>query len=197
LSWAEHRRTKREEDHAYSLFGIFGVYLPIIYGEGKAHALKRLDKTIRKAEKKAERNFLVSLRFDQISARQTTIRDAHNQTCQWLLTKSEYIKWLDATMMAEHNGLLWIKGKPGTGKSTIMKFIYHHMRKEIERTAQPTNQASKSLEHGSIIAFFFNARGALIEKSTLGMYQSLLLQLLERRKSLRKVIGILPFSMTA
>lgn len=27
---------------AYSLLGIFGVHLPLIYGEGKEHAFKRL-----------------------------------------------------------------------------------------------------------------------------------------------------------
>jgi hypothetical protein len=34
LSWASNRSTKRVEDIAYSLFGIFNVHLPLIYGEG-------------------------------------------------------------------------------------------------------------------------------------------------------------------
>ena len=42
LSWAENRNTKREEDMVYSLLGIFEVYLPLIYGEGKKSALRRL-----------------------------------------------------------------------------------------------------------------------------------------------------------
>jgi hypothetical protein len=40
--WAGNRQTTREEDEAYCLFGIFGVYLPLIYGEGKEHAISRL-----------------------------------------------------------------------------------------------------------------------------------------------------------
>lgn len=42
LSWAETRQTTRGEDMAYSLLGIFGIHLPLIYGEGKEHAFKRL-----------------------------------------------------------------------------------------------------------------------------------------------------------
>ena len=42
LSWAENRKTTREEDMAYSLLGIFNVYIPLIYGEGREHAFKRL-----------------------------------------------------------------------------------------------------------------------------------------------------------
>ena len=40
------RETTREEDKAYSLLGIFGIHLPLIYGEGKEHAFKRLKKEI-------------------------------------------------------------------------------------------------------------------------------------------------------
>jgi hypothetical protein len=46
LSWAENRRTTRAEDEAYSLLGMFGIYLPLIYGEGRDHAFKRLRKEI-------------------------------------------------------------------------------------------------------------------------------------------------------
>ncbi|KAF1962506.1 HET-domain-containing protein [Byssothecium circinans] len=34
MSWAAHRQTKRPEDMAYCLLGIFQVNLPLIYGEG-------------------------------------------------------------------------------------------------------------------------------------------------------------------
>jgi hypothetical protein len=46
LSWAENRQTTRPEDKAYSLLGMFGIYLPLIYGEGREHAFKRLKKEI-------------------------------------------------------------------------------------------------------------------------------------------------------
>src|SRR6267154_2461687 len=42
LQWASKRVTTVPEDVAYSLFGIFGVHLPVIYGEKKQNALGRL-----------------------------------------------------------------------------------------------------------------------------------------------------------
>lgn len=42
ISWQDHRNTKLKEDAAYSLLGICGVYMPLIYGEGKNNAFKRL-----------------------------------------------------------------------------------------------------------------------------------------------------------
>jgi hypothetical protein len=35
LSWASQRDTTRDEDQAYCLFGIMGVNMPLLYGEGK------------------------------------------------------------------------------------------------------------------------------------------------------------------
>jgi hypothetical protein len=46
LSWAQHRHTKREEDSAYSLLGIFDVSMPLVYGEGRDKAYYRLLKEI-------------------------------------------------------------------------------------------------------------------------------------------------------
>lgn len=41
-SWAAHRETTRAEDTAYSLLGIFGVNMPLLYGEGSSAAFHRL-----------------------------------------------------------------------------------------------------------------------------------------------------------
>jgi hypothetical protein len=49
LSWANRRETKRPEDKAYSLFGIFNNSMPLSYGEGMEKALVRLKKEIRKS----------------------------------------------------------------------------------------------------------------------------------------------------
>ena len=51
MSWAERRETTREEDQVYSLLGIFDVYMPLIYGEGKEHAMERLREIINKHSK--------------------------------------------------------------------------------------------------------------------------------------------------
>ncbi|KAI6145882.1 heterokaryon incompatibility protein-domain-containing protein, partial [Pisolithus tinctorius] len=41
MSWAADRKTTRVEDRAYSLMGLFGVNMPMLYGEGKK-AFRRL-----------------------------------------------------------------------------------------------------------------------------------------------------------
>ncbi|KAI9660594.1 MAG: hypothetical protein M1821_009946 [Bathelium mastoideum] len=47
MSWASMRSTTREEDIAYCLLGVFGVNMPLIYGEGK-RAFMRLQEEIMK-----------------------------------------------------------------------------------------------------------------------------------------------------
>jgi hypothetical protein len=46
MAWADRRETTCEEDKAYSLLGIFGIFMSPIYGEGQEHAFKRLRKEI-------------------------------------------------------------------------------------------------------------------------------------------------------
>ncbi|RAR09006.1 ubiquitin-conjugating enzyme family protein [Stemphylium lycopersici] len=46
LSWADGRETKREEDAVYSLLGLFDIYMPLIYGEGRHRAFRRLMKEL-------------------------------------------------------------------------------------------------------------------------------------------------------
>ncbi|KAI6107013.1 heterokaryon incompatibility protein-domain-containing protein [Pisolithus croceorrhizus] len=41
MSWAAHRETTRVEDQTYSLLGLFGVNMPMLYGEGRK-AFRRL-----------------------------------------------------------------------------------------------------------------------------------------------------------
>ncbi|KAI1489839.1 HET-domain-containing protein [Biscogniauxia mediterranea] len=46
MSWAAKRITTRPEDMAYSLMGLFGVSMPILYGEGGRKAFKGLQSEI-------------------------------------------------------------------------------------------------------------------------------------------------------
>ncbi|KXL50878.1 MAG: hypothetical protein FE78DRAFT_66524 [Acidomyces sp. 'richmondensis'] len=52
MSWAKNRENKREEDTAYSLLGIFDVFMLPMYGEGRDNALDRLRDEIAKRSKK-------------------------------------------------------------------------------------------------------------------------------------------------
>ncbi|QMW26206.1 hypothetical protein G4B84_001451 [Aspergillus flavus NRRL3357] len=127
---------------------------------------------------------LNSLHFHQFDARHLTIKKAHAKTCRWLLRQAEYRDWLDRSKVIEHNGFLWIKGKPGAGKSTLMKFALDNARRVLKG------------KNNIIIAFFFNARGDKLERSTLGMYRSLLLQLLQRLPELQDVFESLELAMS-
>jgi hypothetical protein len=42
MSWASERLTKEGEDAAYCLMGLFDIHMPLIYGEGREKAVKRL-----------------------------------------------------------------------------------------------------------------------------------------------------------
>ncbi len=54
-------------------------------------------------------------------------------------------------------GFLWIKGrKPGTGKSTLVKFVFLKAREVKKNTIA--------------ISFFFDARGSDLEQSIAGMF---------------------------
>ncbi|KAM5346102.1 hypothetical protein ACJ41O_009107 [Fusarium nematophilum] len=46
MSWAARRETTRPEDEAYSLFGIFSINMPLLYGEGGQRAFFRLQEEI-------------------------------------------------------------------------------------------------------------------------------------------------------
>ncbi|KAI4134909.1 MAG: hypothetical protein LQ341_005947, partial [Variospora aurantia] len=117
---------------------------------------------------------LDALRFRGIDARYATVTTAHSRTCKWLLQRPEYRDWLEVNNFSGHHGLLWIKGKPGSGKSTILKFAVQSVRKNMKQAV--------------VIFFFFNARGEDLEKSTVGMYRSLLSQLLRELPDLQEVL---------
>ncbi|KAL2174185.1 heterokaryon incompatibility protein-domain-containing protein [Thermothelomyces heterothallicus CBS 202.75] len=50
MSWAANRTTTRIEDQAYSLLGIFGVNMPIIYGEGTKAFLRLQEEIIKRSD---------------------------------------------------------------------------------------------------------------------------------------------------
>ncbi|KAK6341527.1 hypothetical protein TWF696_008599 [Orbilia brochopaga] len=129
----------------------------------------------REAALRRRMKLLNSLRYDQIDARKVGIKSAYAKTCQWFLSHPDYQAWLDPERLPETRGFLWLRGKPGAGKSTIMKFIYL----QVKKTSQGKNAA--------IASFFFNARGKYLEKSISGMYRSLLVQLLEDYPDLQAV----------
>ena len=123
----------------------------------KLHARRRpTEKELKEREKieaierrkNERREFLWNfLRFDQINHRRADIRRTHFRTCEWLFQSRSYLDWIDIAKLNQHAGLLWIKGKLGAGKSTLMKFFLAQIEK------------ANILDEQVIISFFFHARG--------------------------------------
>ncbi|KAG6980589.1 Ankyrin repeat domain-containing protein 50 [Fusarium oxysporum f. sp. conglutinans] len=105
---------------------------------------------------------LKSLAFPEIHNRFNDIDAAAQGTCDWLRRHNIYTRWASCD-----RGLLWIKGKPGSGKSTLLRYILNH--------AMAISNTGKG---ALILSFFFHGRGTELQKTSLGLFRSLLYQLL-------------------
>ncbi|KAK4033680.1 hypothetical protein C8A01DRAFT_39872 [Parachaetomium inaequale] len=115
---------------------------------------------------------LKTLSFTGMASRQQTIQEAQIDTCRWFLDSNIFKCWHSRADVKVDAGLLWVKGKPGSGKSTIMKHTVHWM----ERTEH---------NHATVAAFYFNARGEYLEKTPLGLFRSILHQICVQDSTVR------------
>ena len=78
-------------------------------------------------------------------------------------------------------GIFWISGKAGSGKSTLMKYIVDHKSTSeyLGEYAQNSNLC--------VAAFFFHDRGTQMQKSTHGLLRTILLHILREHRSLIKL----------
>ncbi|KAK4062361.1 hypothetical protein Trihar35433_9182 [Trichoderma harzianum] len=113
---------------------------------------------------------LRSLSYQNIDARKIDISSAHPTTCNWLFNTEQFQQWCQRTELSSHNGVLWIKGNPGTGKSTLMKHTLQYCE-------------GKLFEKAIVAAHFFNARGDSFEQTPIGMLRSLVYQLILKESS--------------
>ncbi|KAJ5718810.1 hypothetical protein N7488_004456 [Penicillium malachiteum] len=136
-----------------------GTQYNTFYGHGHSAILKDMQG---QDPAEIDNNILRSLAFPHMWDRRDNIESCHPNTCQWILELDDYKSW-----RSQSRGLLWIKGKPGAGKSTLMAFLYDELRKSPDRT------------HGLRLEFFFTARGSELQRTPLGMLRSLLNQVLK------------------
>lgn len=113
-------------------------------------------------------NCLQSLAFRHMQTRASGISDAISGTCKWLFQHEAYIRWTQP-----HHGLLWIKGKPGSGKSTLVKYALIH-QKDLSNTSSSTENSDL------LLSFFFHGRGEELQRTPSGLLQSLLHQILKQ-----------------
>lgn len=130
-------------------------------------------------ESQARKQIVDSLAFPEMNYRYTAISAAQSRTFGWLLEMPGYTQssghyfasWLAASDRDNH-GLFWISGKPGSGKSTLMRYLHDHpSTRAIATTWCQSNQLI-------IATCFFWSSGTFLQKSQQGLLQTLLYQLL-------------------
>ncbi|KAJ4367429.1 hypothetical protein N0V83_007011 [Neocucurbitaria cava] len=149
MKWAARRETKRQEDAAYALLGIFDIHIPLMYGEGKENALKRLRREIRISSEeisgvqgsesfdRSENERLVEIRKWLTAPDPSTNYHKANKQRQadtglWLLGSKQFATW-----KAEAASRLWLYGIPGCGKtilsSTVLQNLLEHCHDSSSR----------------------------------------------------------------
>ncbi|EEU35959.1 uncharacterized protein NECHADRAFT_96544 [Fusarium vanettenii 77-13-4] len=109
---------------------------------------------------------LKSIQFSHMHRPRQLIEDPAPQTGHWLIKNETYSHWLLDRDLKERPCILWIKGKPGAGKSTIMKQAFRHAK------------FSLSGSEYCVAGVFVSAKGEPLEHSSIGIFRSLLHQLL-------------------
>ncbi|KAK6496960.1 hypothetical protein TWF481_001940 [Arthrobotrys musiformis] len=120
---------------------------------------------------KLQAELLRSLEFRGIDSRRNNIDKPIQDTCDWIFESHVFKKWQQRQALQECNGVLWIKGKPGAGKSTLMKHVL--MKRD------------QLFPDNLIGSYFFSARGTgELERSFLGMLRSWIYRILRQDSQL-------------
>ncbi|PMB65157.1 Kinase D-interacting substrate [Beauveria bassiana] len=109
----------------------------------------------------AQKECQAALYFTQ---RKPPSRESDDNTGKWLFTHEEYKRWHSCP-----GGLLWVKGIAGSGKSTLL-------RQTLKRIKALPSAGKPPL----VLDFFFDRQGCALQKSPVGLFRSLLHQILTR-----------------
>ncbi|KAG8528473.1 uncharacterized protein KY384_007391 [Bacidia gigantensis] len=132
-------------------------------------------------------SILRSLYFPRIKERYKRVAVAHAKTFDWIFEppSDALVPWADFKLwlrdLAYQGSLYWVTGKPGSGKSTLMKYLYND-----PRTRDSLRWWTNPFEPIIASSFFWNP-GTPIQRSLHGLLQSLLHEILSQRVDLIKV----------
>lgn len=134
--------------------------------------------------------YLNSLYFGSMDVRLSDVKEQHAKTFQWIFRgnrdgesqHSTFLQWLKLD-----DGIYWITGKAGSGKSTLMKYLWYHPG---TRDALKTWTGGRRLVTAS--HFFWNAGNNTLRMSQTGLLRSLLYQVLRQCPELIMYVCTLP-----
>ena len=126
-----------------------------------------------------QHELLEQLRFPEMTDRDDRIPEAYERTFSWIFRDQSDSSWVNFVDWLETgSGTYWITGKPGSGKSTLMKYICTD-----ERTYRHLTIWASSVPLVSAAFYFWNS-GAQIQMSERGLLRSLLFQILSKAPEL-------------
>ena len=128
----------------------------------------------------SDQMLLRSLHFNAMKNRETQIVPAHAETLRWLLDPSSCSNL--AEWLRNQNGIYWINGKAGSGKSTLMKYLVAHPQ---TTKLLKTWAGTQTLVTASV--YFWHA-GTVLQKSQEGLFRSLLFEILRQSPDLIRVV---------
>ncbi|KAL4876546.1 hypothetical protein BJY04DRAFT_210569 [Aspergillus karnatakaensis] len=118
---------------------------------------------------------LKSLYFPELRRRWLQIRDADQRSDNWIFDpdKTSFVQWLEN--QGGDDNVFYITGKAGSGKSTLMKHIFEDKDKRTLRSLKKWSGAADL----HMAAYYFWNQGTEMQKSGVGLFQSLLYQILK------------------
>ncbi|KEY69342.1 hypothetical protein S7711_08410 [Stachybotrys chartarum IBT 7711] len=131
-------------------------------------------------------DMLRSLRFHRMTLRRHNVAERHVTTLEWVYEKHHAGQRLHLREWLERGkGVYWVTGNAGSGKSTLMKFIYLDSR--TKRCLQTWAGQRQNLVMAD---FFFWKPGAELERSQSGLLRSLLYEVLRQMPAIMpRVLG--------
>ncbi|OAL53429.1 hypothetical protein IQ07DRAFT_360507 [Pyrenochaeta sp. DS3sAY3a] len=154
--------------------------LKILLEASKALQNTIMELTQHVLSEKCKDHILNKLRFRNIDDRRESIPLAHKKTLRWALEPpKEEFSWDDLSMwLRSGSGIFWVVGKAGSGKSTLMKYLY------LSDSTRTLLSKWARKERYFICNFFFMNLGTVEQKSQEGLSRTLLYQILSANRGL-------------